>query len=561
MAFDNNGYNTIGGHSRRGTAIQIFTYKTNDTLEQIFTDGYFNPLRHKVKKDDLIFVHREDKDGQNAADLILKITLAPISENITVGNAMSDDWSDDGEKLTPLIDGRDISSGSGSFIASSIDASKIVHTDADKKLVSVDINTAYNKDFKTTIPAPDTDAGNAGDSTDIPKGNHSHPKVDATETIKGQAEIATQPETNAETDDTKIVTPKKLGDFPKFSVLPVGNVEGHTVKSSNSGFYGLETLAGAANSRNWRMATEFNAEGYWELLKSTVEGGTPNTTVLRFDKDGKPAMPDIPSVIRLNKPFLYYDTSTKELKYDPDSYLGLKLVETQNNATDPNNDIDFKVGRMYNHDRTVIINFPTQLTKYGDATFAEGNNQGGLASGVSWGANVFRHKFIIMKADGTADAYFDDNKTADNIPSGFIYYRYIGSEKRDGSGNIRPSQQNGDLITYKDFVVNFNSTIGTASRTLITVDTPPDVKCLTQLFGLVTYTAAVGYLFTEIYQTDVAVNTTNGIMNEDSLTNQNKGNHIIVITDENSQFGLRGTSAATAKLGVLRYKNLGIGAP
>ncbi len=78
---------------------------------------------------------------------------------------------------------------------------------------------------RRTITVPDEDvdlgdiAGNTGD------------EVQATETVAGIAEIATQAETDAGTDDDRIVTPEKLANFP----FPVGSaVEAPYTFSNNT---------------------------------------------------------------------------------------------------------------------------------------------------------------------------------------------------------------------------------------------------------------------------------------------------------------------------------------
>ncbi|HUT86403.1 MAG TPA: hypothetical protein VMW66_06185 [Elusimicrobiales bacterium] len=492
--FNFNTWNTIGGHCRAGSAMQVFAYKTNDSLTDIFTDGYFNDLRGKVRKADLMFVHREDVDGQNPTDLIIRISLAPIEGNIKISNAVSDDWSDDGTSLKPLIDGRHVDTGSGNLITNegtfkSIDASKIVHTDAEKKLVSIDINSAYNKNFSNAIPAVDTAIGDAGDATTVSRANHAHPKTLATTLVKGQIELATNAETQAGTDAERAITPLALSS-----------------RSTTTTRTGIAELA----------------------TQAEAEAGADNERI----------------------------TTPLGVKQFAEANLGLKRVETQNNVGDPNNDIDFKIGRMWNHDRTKIIDFPTLLTKYGDTTFAEGTNQGGLADGVSWGANTWRHKFIIMKADGTKDAFIDDNKDATHIPAGFIYWRYVGSSERDVSANIKPFLQIGKLIIWKNFVIDFNAAVSNTARTIATLSTPPDCKTIVQLFGYILNTIGDATLFTAIAQPDVACDPVNGIHNESSIASENRGLNLRVPVDINSQIGIRAFGAGqTAKIGVFLYKN------
>ena len=48
MAFSMNGWNPIGGQSKKGTAPQLFTYTTTDTVAVVNTEGYFNTINAHV---------------------------------------------------------------------------------------------------------------------------------------------------------------------------------------------------------------------------------------------------------------------------------------------------------------------------------------------------------------------------------------------------------------------------------------------------------------------------------------------------------------------------------
>ena len=298
FSFDN--LATIGGHSRRGNAFQIYSYSTNDILTEILTDGYFNEMRGKLGINDLIIIHREDSGGGNPLDFIVRITEAPLTTNIIVNLTLSLLWDTDGTRIFPVIDGRQVHCLTGGFYANDIDASKIVHTNSNKKLVSIDINSAYNKDFKTDTPLGDSDSGSAGSAEDIPRGDHQHPKVPATTTTRGQvelatntetqtgtdatravtpaslssrtatetrtgiAEIATQPETDAGSDDSKIVTPKKLNDRAATESLS-GIVEFAT---------DAETITGTDDTK----AT--HPKGVKAAIDATLPGDNPSFTTV-----------------------------------------------------------------------------------------------------------------------------------------------------------------------------------------------------------------------------------------------------------------------------------------
>lgn len=470
MAFSFDTWGTAGGQSRAGQSFQIFTYKTNDTLAEITTAGYFNQNRGNLRRDDLIIIHREDIDGQNALDFTIRITSAPVTGDISVAISQSDDWSDDGSKLTPLIDGRDVSSGTGSFIASSIDASRIVHTDGDKKLVSVDINTAYNKDFKTDTPEPDSDTGDAGDSTDIPKGNHSHPKVTATDEIRGQVELATNAETQAGADATRAVTPASLSS--------------RTALEDRTGIAETATQAETdAETDDARIVTPLKLAGK-KASQAEAEAATNNVKIM--------------TPLR-TKQYAHYNLATT-------------LVTIANNSGDPNNDIDFSAGRMWNTAKTELSNLPA-YTKQLDAAFAEGDAAGMLGDGVSKTADTWYYLFAITKdADPTVkDYYADTSAVGANKPTGWSLYCEINEILTDGSGNIELFNQDGYSMSWKTGKLSYSGT-GSTTAVTRTATVPPNREVLAYLAEILEINKAntfVQSLITSLDQTDTAPSSTN----------------------------------------------------
>ena len=54
MAFNRDGWNPIGGQSKKGTAPQLFTYTTADAVAAVNTSGYFNDVSQDVSVGDCI---------------------------------------------------------------------------------------------------------------------------------------------------------------------------------------------------------------------------------------------------------------------------------------------------------------------------------------------------------------------------------------------------------------------------------------------------------------------------------------------------------------------------
>lgn len=57
MAFSRTGINPIGGQSKKGTAPQMWTYTSADTIATVNTAGYFNDMTNELSVGDVIFVH------------------------------------------------------------------------------------------------------------------------------------------------------------------------------------------------------------------------------------------------------------------------------------------------------------------------------------------------------------------------------------------------------------------------------------------------------------------------------------------------------------------------
>lgn len=54
MAFSRDGWNPIGGQSKKGTAPQLFTYTTTDAVTVVDGAGYFNSVSQDVAVGDVI---------------------------------------------------------------------------------------------------------------------------------------------------------------------------------------------------------------------------------------------------------------------------------------------------------------------------------------------------------------------------------------------------------------------------------------------------------------------------------------------------------------------------
>lgn len=107
--------------------------------------------------------------------------------------------------------------------------------------------------------------------------------------------------------------------------------------------------------------------------------------------------------------------------------------------TDTDHDINYGVGYCRNSANDDDINLSSAITKQIDATFAEGDDAGGLFSGASLSNGATIHAFAITKdADGTVDVGFDTSISGANVNTGWTIERRIHSFVLDASQNIIP---------------------------------------------------------------------------------------------------------------------------
>jgi hypothetical protein len=112
--------------------------------------------------------------------------------------------------------------------------------------------------------------------------------------------------------------------------------------------------------------------------------------------------------------------------------------------TDTDHDILIAVGETRDSTNVANLILGTAITKQIDATWAAGDDAGGLFSGAVANDTTYHIFLIIKDSDGTVDAGFDTSVTAANIPTGYTYYRRIASITSDGSANITDYVQIGD---------------------------------------------------------------------------------------------------------------------
>ena len=163
----------------------------------------------------------------------------------------------------------------------------------------------------------------------------------------------------------------------------------------------------------------------------------------------------------------------------PRGYIGgLQLTQPLTSGVPDDHDITIAVGECRASDNTANLSLSSTLTKQIDASWATGDEAGGMASGVSLSPDTWYHLFLVDDGSGGTDAVFDTDIDCTNglATTGIgTVYRRIGSVLTDSSSNIIPFDQNGDEFLWDTPPLDHDGS-GSTSGSLITLSVPPDVK-------------------------------------------------------------------------------------
>ena len=123
---------------------------------------------------------------------------------------------------------------------------------------------------------------------------------------------------------------------------------------------------------------------------------------------------------------------------------------TCSNDTDASHDVLISVGSARDYGDAVTMTLGTAITKRIDATWAVGDDNGGLDTG-SVGANAGYGVWLIRRSDtGVVDAIFSLDKGAAGAtitkPTNYDQIRLIGWVRTDASNNITAFTQSGDYF-------------------------------------------------------------------------------------------------------------------
>jgi hypothetical protein len=150
---------------------------------------------------------------------------------------------------------------------------------------------------------------------------------------------------------------------------------------------------------------------------------------------------------------------------------------TASNAADADHDLTFAIGEAASTETNpVLMKLLSTLTKQFDATWAVGNNAGGMQSGSALPTSGTVHVHLMERSDtGVVDIMGVPNGTALVLPSGYDRSRRIMSFRTNSSANIVAFTQVGDVFKYTAHVEDYSSTSSRAEA-LLTISVPAGIS-------------------------------------------------------------------------------------
>jgi uncharacterized protein YdeI (BOF family) len=165
---------------------------------------------------------------------------------------------------------------------------------------------------------------------------------------------------------------------------------------------------------------------------------------------------------------------------------------TASNAADADHDLTFAIGEAASTETNpVLMKLLSSLTKQFDATWAVGNNAGGMQSGSALPTSGTVHVHLMERSDtGVVDIIGVPNGTTLVLPSGYDRSRRIMSFCTDSSANIRGFKQIDDTFYYSTGISDYSSTSSRADA-LLTISVPTGIICQPIFYYVITSAAAV----------------------------------------------------------------------
>ncbi len=185
---------------------------------------------------------------------------------------------------------------------------------------------------------------------------------------------------------------------------------------------------------------------------------------------------------------------------------------TLSNDTDTDHDINITAGQCVDSGNVIDMILGSEITKQIDASWAVGDDAGGLSSSLTVANSTWYHVHAIIVA-GVVDVGFDTSVTAANLVTDHsaTAFRRIGSVLTDGSANILGFTQVGDEFLWDAPVAEFNTANPGTSAVTQALTVPTGIQVIAKYAFDVRDSSPAGasfMLITAIDQTDTVPSET-----------------------------------------------------
>lgn len=218
-------------------------------------------------------------------------------------------------------------------------------------------------------------------------------------------------------------------------------------------------------------------------------------------------------------------------------------------GTDGDHDVDITKGKCRNAADTVDMVLAAALTKQIDASWVTGDDQGGLSSSLTV-ANDTLYFVHAITVGGTVDIGFDTSETAANFVTDHsaTAYRAIGYVVTDGSANILPFEQSGDVFWMQEGIedVDDNTITNNAFETATLSIPPNSLGYFTFNLTNAGETATIGVIYIRTSASSTGVGNVNMAANIQmgGTTFDQMASHGTFKVDGSSQFSYAAAEAA-----------------
>jgi hypothetical protein len=184
---------------------------------------------------------------------------------------------------------------------------------------------------------------------------------------------------------------------------------------------------------------------------------------------------------------------------------------TLSNAADAANDITVSIGQATDEGGAAVIDLTGAITKRLDATWAVGDNQGGLNTGAE-AVSTWYEVHLIKRVDtNVVDVMFTTTANRATLPTNYTLQRRIGWIRNDGASAILPFTQVDDHFTLTTQVNDVAASV-TTTAAAVALTAPPNsiARFRAGVESTTSVNANAGMTFSEIVEGSITPAITSG---------------------------------------------------